>query len=114
MSDARLPAHLEVSGLLRAVEAAGGFAMVLARGERDAGTILVVCCVNGRDGRLYERMPGRDGMRSWTLVKEQDSQAAELFSDYISRRREQDRDLWVVELDIVRAERFIGLDPEKD
>ena len=37
--DARLPAHLEVSGLLRAVEGAGGFAMVLHKGEREAGTI---------------------------------------------------------------------------
>ncbi|HCY03766.1 MAG TPA: DUF1491 domain-containing protein, partial [Erythrobacter sp.] len=26
--DARLPAHVEVSGLIRAVESAGGFAMV--------------------------------------------------------------------------------------
>ena len=40
----RLPAHLEVAGLIRAVEAAGGFATVIAKGERDAGTLLVVCC----------------------------------------------------------------------
>jgi len=54
--DARLPAHLEVSGLLRAVEAAGGFATVLARGERDAGTILVVCCENGFSNACRIRM----------------------------------------------------------
>ena len=114
MTDARLPAHLEVSGLLRAVEAAGGFATVLAKGERDAGTILVVCCVNGRDNRLFERMPQVDGSRRWMLVKSQDIQNPEQFLEYIARRREQDRDIWVVELDIVRPERFIGLDPERD
>lgn len=114
MFDARLPAHLEVSGLLRAVESAGGFATVLAKGERDAGTILVVCCVNGKNNRLFERMPQLDGTRDWTLVREQDSANPEDFSEYLARRREQDRDIWVVELDIVRAERFIGRDPERD
>ncbi|MBN8501871.1 MAG: DUF1491 family protein [Sphingomonadales bacterium] len=37
----RIPAHLEVSGLIRSVEAAGGFATVLYRGERESGTILI-------------------------------------------------------------------------
>ena len=41
--ETRLPAHVEVAGLIRAVEAAGGFATVIAKGERDAGTLLVVC-----------------------------------------------------------------------
>ena len=51
--DARLPAHVEVSGLIRAVESAGGFAMVLQKGERDAGTILVLTTQNGRNTRLW-------------------------------------------------------------
>ena len=36
MEDARIPAHLEVSGLIRSVQAAGGFATVLAKGEKTA------------------------------------------------------------------------------
>ena len=67
--DARLPAHLEVAGLIRAVDAAGGFATVVAKGERDAGTLLIICCKNGTNGRLYERMPQLDGTRAWTLTK---------------------------------------------
>ena len=112
--DARLPAHLEVSGLLRAVEAAGGFATLLARGERDAGTILVVCCENGSNARLFERMSQADGDRRWMLVKTQDSQNPGEFSHYLERRKNQDRDIWAIELDIANAERFIGLRPEKD
>lgn len=108
--DARLPVHLEVSGLIRAVEAAGGFATIIAKGERDAGTILVVCCVNGRSARLFERMPDREGNRQWTLVRSQDPENEKEFSDYLSRRRQQDSDLWIVELDIADGERFIGLD----
>ena len=105
--DDRIPAHLEISGLIRAVDAAGGFATVLATGERDAGTILVVCCENGTRYRTYERMPQTDGSRKWTLTKLQDTENPTEFSDYLYRRKRQDDDLWIVELDIAGAERFI-------
>ncbi len=105
--DQRLPAHLEVSGLLRAVQAAGGFATVLSKGERDAGTLLVICCEKGTGGRAYERMPQRDGSRKWTLSKAQDPENPYEFSEFCSRRQDQDPDLWVVELDIADGERFI-------
>ncbi|WEK45481.1 MAG: DUF1491 family protein [Candidatus Andeanibacterium colombiense] len=105
--DDRLPAHLEVSGLLRAVQAAGGFATVIARGERDAGTILLVCCENGANYRIYERMPQIDGTRKWTLTKRQNPENVKEFQEYLDRRSRQDGDLWIVELDIADAERFI-------
>src|SRR6187399_1052143 len=102
----RLPAHLEVSGLIRAVDAAGGFATVIAKGERDAGTILVVCCENGTNCRIYERMPQVDGTRKWALAKSQDPENPVEFSEYLDRRKRQDGDLWILELDIAGAERF--------
>ena len=107
--DGRIPAHLEVAGLIRAVEAAGGFASVLARGERDAGTLLVVCCEKGANAAAYERMPQPDGTRSWSLSRAQDTENPKEFWDYCDRRKRQDSDLWIVELDIARAERFIDL-----
>ena len=106
--ESRLPAHLEISGLIRAVSAAGGFGTVLAKGERDAGTILVVCCENGMNGKIYERMPQVDGTRQWTLIKKQDTENPMEFSEYCDRRKRQDSDLWIIELDIANAERFIG------
>jgi hypothetical protein len=105
----RLPAHLEIAGLIRAVDANGGFATVIAKGERDAGTILVICCENGTNARLYERMPQLDGSRKWALSKTQDPENQSDFSDYCDRRKRQDADLWIVELDIENGERFIGL-----
>lgn len=107
--DQRVPAHLEVSGLIRAVEAAGGFATVIAKGERDAGTLLVICCESGTNGRLYERMPQLDGTRAWTLSKTEDPENKVEFLEYWQRRKRQDPDVWVLELDIADAERFIGL-----
>jgi hypothetical protein len=108
--EARLPAHLEVSGLMRAVQAAGGFAALQARGERETGTILVICCDRGATNELYERMPTARGDRQWALVRKQTSDNHSEFDEYLSRRRKQDPDLWIVELDIPQAQRFIGID----
>lgn len=105
--DNRLPAHLEVAGLIRAVEAAGGFGMVNAKGEKHAGTLLVICCEKGTNARAYERMPQADGQRKWVGVKVQDTENPQDFWNYCARRSAQDPDLWVVELDVGDAERFI-------
>lgn len=107
--DQRLPAHLEIAGLIRAVESEGGFATLIEKGERDAGTILVICCENGTNARLYERMPQLDGSRKWTLSRKQEADNQQEFSEYCGRRKAQDRDLWILELDIAKGERFLGL-----
>ena len=106
--DARIPAYLEAAGLIRAVEAAGGFGTVMAKGERDAGTLLVICCENGANAAAFERMPQPDGTRAWSLSRKQDTEKPKEFWDYCERRRRQDDDLWIVELDISGAERFIA------
>lgn len=106
--DGRLPAHLEISGLIRSVQAEGGFAAVLEKGEREAGTILIVTTENGTNTRVFERMPGLDGSRNWSCSKQQDPENKEIFNQYLDRRKYQDPDLWIVELDIANAERFIG------
>lgn len=106
--DARLPAHLEVASLIRRVQAEGGFATVLHKGERDAGTILVVLAENGGNFRLYERMPQLDGSRQWTLNRVQDPENKSDFQEYLDRRARQDSDTWIVELDIADGERFIA------
>ena len=109
--DARLPAHVEVSGLIRAVESAGGFAMVLQKGERDAGTIVVLTTQNGRNTRLWERMPQLDGSRKFSCTREQDDENPREIDEYVGKRRRSDPDCWVIELDIENAERFVAPGP---
>ena len=92
-----------MAGLIRAVQAAGGFATVLNKGEREAGTILIVLTEKGSGARLFERIPDAQGGRIWTATKAQDAENSFEFSEYL------DRDLWIIELDIVDGERFIGL-----
>jgi hypothetical protein len=106
--EARLPAHLEVSALIKRVQADGGFATVLNKGERDAGTILVVLAQNGANMRLFERMPQLDGSREWSLSKSQTTENAREFEEYLRRRSAQDPDMWIIELDIADGERFIA------
>ncbi len=110
----RLPAALEVSALTRQVAAAGGFAMVLAKGNPDSGAILVVIMTNGANSRLYERMPQADGDRIWHLTKREDALNPQDLSNYLIRRRAQDDDLWIIELDVPHGERFIGITVPKD
>lgn len=103
----RLPAALEVSGLVRQTQALGGFAMVLHKGEVDAGTILVVAVDRAGLGTLYERLPDAAGARRWIAVRTQSADSRTDFDEYLDRRVRQDSDVWIVELTIADAERSI-------
>lgn len=107
MSDSRLPAHIEVAGLIRSIETAGGFGMVISKGERDAGTLLVICCENGTNCRAYERMPRPDGTRGWDVSRVQDIENPMEFTEWYQRRARQDDDLWIVELDGPNADKTL-------
>lgn len=105
--DARLPAHLEVSGIIRAVNDAGGFATVVHKGERDAGTILIGTREPGATLCLYERMPDFNGNRIWTKTREEEIENEREFDEYLARRCNQDTDCWIINLEIGHPERFI-------
>lgn len=104
----RLPAHLEASAIIRLAESQGGFATVFAKGERDAGTILIVTLCHGKDATLYERMPQLDGSRTFVAAKRENPENPSEFADYLARRRSQDADVWLIEVDIADPERFIA------
>jgi hypothetical protein len=109
--EARLPARLEVAALIRLAQNSGGFAAVLKNGEQTAGTILLVLTEKGANPRVYERMPLADGTRAWHCSKIQVTEKKDEIPQYLERRGQQDRDLWIVELDIANGERLIGLPP---
>lgn len=108
----RLPAHLEIGALIRLAEGQGGSAMVLAKGERDAGTILLVIMCRGENAELFERMPQLDGTRAFVRTKFQDSEKPNDFSEYLDRRKNQDPDIWILEVDVDETERFIAELPQ--
>ena len=107
MSEARLTAHIEVSGLLRRAEAAGGFGTVLRKGDPERGTLLLVITERGEHRTILERRLQADWTYRWSAVGPEtgDSQAV---TQHLARARERDPDCWIVELDIPSSERFIA------
>lgn len=102
----RLASGLIVNALVRRVNAAGGSAMVLARGDAEAGAILILALERGGNPHFFERGMGPKGAP--VLIPSGPVEPGDdgVVSDYWQRRRGRDPDLWVVELDIAGAERF--------
>jgi hypothetical protein len=96
----RLPSALEVTALCRQVEASGGFAAVVRRGDADRGDIVVHIVEKGRDVARLERRMSPDFSYRWSRMPD------EPFST-IDRAR-IDPDFWLIELDVADAERFIA------
>ena len=97
---------MTVDALIRRVQGEGGFATVIAKGDDMAGTILLLCLERGEPKALLERTVDLDGAYRWTRCGPQDVESAVERDAYIQRRRGQDPDLWLIELDIAQAERF--------
>jgi len=85
--------------------------MVLAKGERDAGTILLVTMCRSEGATLFEKMPQLDGTRPFIAVKSEDSENKREFSDYLLRRAKQDPDIWILEVDVDDPAQFVALLP---
>lgn len=104
--DGRLPSGMLVTALLRRMNDSGGMGMVLARGDAQAGGILVIAidadpARPGRRERVLERGIGPDGRIALIDTTPRDD-----ITGYWRRRRSRDPDLWVIELDGAAAERF--------
>lgn len=105
----RLASGMLVSALMRRVQAEGGFATVVHRGDDQAGAILIECADHGRRQLLIERATGQDGRETWRSVEtgaDATPEEAQSYAERMARRRRSDPDLWVIELDIADAERF--------
>lgn len=102
----RLTAKLWVSALIRRVQQDGGFATVLARGDEAAGGVLLVLAHPGAPVRVLQRVTRPDGF-AWQVATGVAADDPQALQDYLDRQRRYDADLWIVELDIPFAERFI-------
>ncbi|WP_419816302.1 DUF1491 family protein [Glacieibacterium sp.] len=102
MTEPRLAAGLWVNALIRRVNAAGGFATVLNRGDAVAGSIAIVHRGRGGETRALQRVLDVDGKYSWKVA------ATDVEVDsWLQRQRNYDPDLWIIELDTPDAARFV-------
>jgi hypothetical protein len=104
----RLPATLEASSLLRRAEAEGGFGTVLKRGDADRGALLLVILSRGVYVTCLERTLNASGTYEWQRSGPADSESSGDLAGFLDQRTRFDADLWLIELDIVAAERFIA------
>ena len=104
----RLASKLLASALGRSVESAGGFGMILAKGDAEAGAILIVALEKGQITGLYERQMAADMRYVWTGIGPQALDNKAEIDEFVERRRARDPDLWVIELDIPNAPQFIA------
>ena len=102
----RLTSAMLVSAMIRRVQAAGGFAVVVHRGDAQAGAILVECADRGQRHILLERTTSMDGADNWRIADDDVAADAAAHDRRIERRRASDADLWVIELDIADAARI--------
>ncbi|MGI4730392.1 MAG: DUF1491 family protein [Janthinobacterium lividum] len=105
----RLPTAIGVGALLRRVNDSGGMAMVRAKGDPQAGGVLFLL-EEGAVLRAMERGVGPCGTSALVEVGRVESRLGsppESLDDYWRRRRARDPDLWVIELNVPAAERFI-------
>jgi hypothetical protein len=104
----RLPAHVEVAGILRRIALAGDFATVLKKGDPDRGAILLLVSSRGRHHACLERMLSADGSYGWQPVGPVESSGSAEIGEFLGKRARFDEDLWAIELDIADPERFIA------
>jgi hypothetical protein len=104
----RLPAGLEVAGLLRRVEAAGGFATILRKGDKDRGALLLLVGSRGRHIACLERILSFEGDYEWRRSGPPESAGSIEIASFLEKRARFDEDYWALELDIADPERFIA------
>ncbi|HZK91760.1 MAG TPA: DUF1491 family protein [Stellaceae bacterium] len=102
--EARLKSSIQVKALVRRCDLAAIGVAVTARGDPDAGAILVKLC--GRDPGAVVLAQARraDGTLGWLRATGAASVAEADADAYIARQRQRDPDLWVVEIETAAPE----------
>ena len=106
--DERLPAHVEAAAILRHVEADGGFGVILRKGDRDRGSLILLLYQRGEFRGTLERELGADFTYRWTHKPPPENDGSLRIDQIVAARAQLDPDLWLIELDIAEAERFIA------
>lgn len=99
MADERIPTHVWVEAELRRFSAAGVPAIVVHKGERMGGAVMLKTFQPGVGCRLMSQMRDLDGALSWYPAHKEDTIAEADADARIRRAVDRDPDLWVIEIE---------------
>lgn len=103
-----LKSDIWVGALIRRAQAAGAFAAVARRGDRDAGDVIVKVAKLDGTARLYAASINVEGETIWLDLSAGSLGDREADVDAYARRRgETDPDLWVVEIEDRAGRHFL-------
>lgn len=80
----------------------------MRKGDPERGSLLLLVSSRGRHVACLERVLAMSGDYQWQAVGPGESAGSTEISEFLARRARFDEDLWVLELDIAEAERFIA------
>lgn len=104
----RLPAHLEAASLIRRVQAEGGFAAVLRKGDPDRGALTLIVRKKGELRGFLERELGANFVYSWSFKRLDAQPEGDSVANLVAQKERFDPDFWLIELDVAEPERFIA------
>jgi hypothetical protein len=107
--EARLKSGIWVKALIRRCDLAAIGVAVMARGDADAGAVLLK--LNGRDAGCTVLAQTRrpDGTLVWMRATGADPVPETDADAYVARQRGRDPDLWVIEIDSAAVDALIDL-----
>ena len=104
MTDDRLPTHLWIQAHIRRCSVDGTPAMVVHKGERMSGMLLLKLNQLDLGCRILTQMSDMDGRLGWMPALKGELVDEPIADDYIARAVKRDPDLWVVEIENRKGE----------
>ena len=102
--EARLKTSIQVMALIRRCDLAAIGVAVTARGDPDAGAILIKLCARDTGATVLSQTRRADGTLGWMRATGVAAVAESEADAYIARQRQRDPDLWVVEIETAAPE----------
>jgi hypothetical protein len=105
--EARIKTSIQVMALVRRCDVQAIGVAVTARGDPDAGAMLVKLCGRERDATVLAQTRRLDGTLGWMRATGAAPVAETEADAYIARQRQRDPDLWVIEVETLAPDTIL-------